>query len=127
MQVEDVLRCSECGAPIKPNQERCEYCGYWLIQPKPIIELEESDNGSSNVGSLPLTAMDVMVGFILASVAVLIGINLINPISSIVGSSTIRAINTLAGQLTWIFVALVLFGAITFLGILGKYVERESL
>lgn len=26
--MQDVLRCSQCGGPVKKDAERCEYCGY---------------------------------------------------------------------------------------------------
>lgn len=33
MTLQEVLRCGECAAPVKPNAERCAYCGYWLKKP----------------------------------------------------------------------------------------------
>jgi DNA-directed RNA polymerase subunit RPC12/RpoP len=30
-----VYRCSECAAPIRHDQERCDYCGFWF-KPRPV-------------------------------------------------------------------------------------------
>src|SRR5260370_27005416 len=50
-----VCECSKGGAPIHPDAERCDYCGYWLKDPPKTppppsepIEYERSYHGSSH-------------------------------------------------------------------------------
>src|SRR5712664_3979999 len=37
--IQDVLRCSQCGGPVKKDAECCEYCGY-LFDTKPEPDLD---------------------------------------------------------------------------------------
>lgn len=39
----EVYVCSHCSGPVKPDAERCEYCGFWFKMPEKLPTLEESD------------------------------------------------------------------------------------
>ena len=79
MTEEQVIRCSECAAPIREDQERCNYCGYWF---KPHQEEEIGyqtplEKEIHNVSDIASTGIEVMIAFILAAIASIIGLNLI--------------------------------------------------
>jgi hypothetical protein len=70
-------------------------------------------------------AVDVVIAFILAMIATLIGVNLIGPVANAVAgalkdSNLTGAANSLTAQITLIFVTVIIIGIVVFLGLFGK-------
>lgn len=77
------------------------------------------------------TAIEVVVGFILAMIATLIGVNLIGPVATAVGgalknTNLTGAAKSLTDQITLIFVTLVIIGVVIFLAVLGRKASAEA-
>jgi len=85
-------------------------------------------NATSAIAS---TAIEVIVAFILALIAALIGVNLIGPVATAVGGALNNknltgAANSLTAQVTLIFVTVVIVGIVIFLALLGKKASSEA-
>lgn len=85
-------------------------------------------NATSEIAS---TAIEVIVAFILALIAALIGVNLIGPVATAVGGALNNknltgAANSLTAQITLIFVTVVIVGIVIFLALLGKKASSEA-
>jgi hypothetical protein len=88
----------------------------------------------SNMTPDPSTAgiaIDVVISFILAMIATLIGVNLIGPVATAVGGALKNgnltgAANSLTAQITLIFVTVVIVGVVVFLGLFGKMASSAS-
>ena len=77
------------------------------------------------------TAVDVIVAFILALIASLIGVNLIGPVATAVGGALKNgnltgAANSLTAQITLIFVTVIILGIVVFLALFGKLASHEA-
>jgi|SRR5712692_1019508 len=77
------------------------------------------------------TAVEVIISFILAMIASLIGVNLIGPVATAVGGALNNknltgAANSLTAQITLIFVTVVIIGIVIFLALLGKKAASEA-
>lgn len=77
------------------------------------------------------TAVEVIIAFIVAMIAFLIGVNLIAPVATAVGGALNNknltgAANSLTAQLTLIFVTIVILGGVVFLALLGKKAGQEA-
>ena len=77
------------------------------------------------------TAVNVIVAFILAMIATIIGVNLIGPVATAVGGALKNgnltgAANSLTAQITLLFVVVVILGVVIFIAILGKMAASES-
>ena len=77
-----------------------------------------------DTGSIVNFSIGVVVAFILAMIATLIGANLIGPVATAVGGALNNknltgAANSLTAQVTLIFVTVVIVGVVTFLALFG--------
>ena len=77
------------------------------------------------------TAVEVIIAFIVAMIAFLIGVNLIGPVATAVGGALNNknltgAANSLTAQLTLIFVTIVILGGVVFLALLGHRASQET-
>ena len=82
-------------------------------------------------GHIASTAIDVIVAFILALIAALIGVNLIGPVATAVGGALKNgnltgAANSLTAQITLIFVTVVILGIVVFLALFGKLAGAQA-
>ena len=93
--------------------------------PKPsVINMAPEPNIAS-------VAVDVIVAFILALIASLIGVNLIGPVATAVGGALKNgnltgAANSLTAQITLIFVTVVILGIVVFLALFGKLAGKQA-
>ncbi len=83
------------------------------------------------VSAIADTAVEVIISFILAMIASLIGVNLIGPVATAVGGALNNknltgAANSLTAQITLIFVTVVIVGIVIFLALLGKKAASEA-
>lgn len=77
------------------------------------------------------TGIEVIITFIIALIAALIGVSLISPVATTVGGALKNgnltgAANSVTGQITLIFVTVVILGILVFLAVLGKFAAKES-
>ena len=77
------------------------------------------------------TAVEVIIAFIVAMIAFLIGVNLIGPVATAVGGALNNknltgAANSLTAQITLLFVVVVILGVVVFIAVLGKMASSES-
>src|SRR5437867_13007336 len=81
--------------------------------------------------SIASTAVDVIVAFILALIASLIGVNLIGPVATAVGGALKNgnltgAANSLTAQITLIFVTVIILGVVVFLAMFGHLAGTQA-
>lgn len=77
------------------------------------------------------TGIEVIIAFIIALIAALIGVSLISPVATTVGGALKNgnltgAANSVTAQITLIFVTLVILGILVFLAMLGHFASREA-
>jgi hypothetical protein len=83
------------------------------------------------MANIASTAVDVIVAFILALIASLIGVNLIGPVATAVGGALKNgnltgAANSLTAQITLIFVTVIILGIVVFLALFGKLAGHQA-
>jgi fatty acid desaturase len=80
--------------------------------------------GEFDIGKVMIVAITVIVTFIMALIASLIGVSLISPVATAVGGALKNgnltgAANSVTAQITLIFVTLVIIGILVFLALFG--------
>lgn len=81
--------------------------------------------------SIVATGIQVIIAFIIALIAALIGVSLISPVATTVGGALKNgnltgAANSVTAQITLIFVTLVILGILVFLAMLGHFASKEA-